>query len=88
MKRAKIQQQVQGRRIKRVRAKIFGTKECPRLTVFRSNKGIYVQLINDEIGKTLASASLKSVKDDASKKEMTPGIAKAFALGEMIGKML
>lgn len=41
----------------RIRKKISGTAERPRLAVFRSNRFIYVQLINDEVGHTLASAS-------------------------------
>ncbi len=41
----------------RVRQKIFGTKECPRLTVYRSLKHIYCQLIDDMEGKTLAAVS-------------------------------
>lgn len=41
----------------RVRKKIVGTAECPRLNVFRSSKNIYAQLINDENGTTVASAS-------------------------------
>ena len=41
----------------RVRIKISGTSACPRMSVFRSNKQIYVQIINDENGCTLASAS-------------------------------
>jgi len=45
------------RRHKRVRAKIYGTAKVPRLYVFRSNKHIYAQLIDDEKGVTLASAS-------------------------------
>jgi len=44
-------------RHKRVRAKISGTAECPRLNVFRSNKHIYAQLIDDTAGVTLTSAS-------------------------------
>ena len=43
----------------RIRGKISGTAERPRLSVFRSNKEIYVQLINDEAGSTLASASTR-----------------------------
>ena len=43
----------------RIRKKISGTAERPRLAVFRSNKHIYVQLIDDLNGKTLASASTK-----------------------------
>lgn len=48
------------RRIKikfRIRKRVNGTQERPRLTVFRSNKQIYAQVINDLTGKTLASAS-------------------------------
>lgn len=41
----------------RIRRKIFGTQDRPRMSVFRSNKQIYVQFVNDEIGATLASAS-------------------------------
>mgnify|MGYP003537403032 CR=1 FL=1 len=41
----------------RVRSKISGTAECPRLNVFRSSKNIYAQLIDDEAGVTLAAAS-------------------------------
>lgn len=40
----------------RVRAKVFGTKDRPRLSVFRSNKGLYAQIIDDEKGETLVSA--------------------------------
>lgn len=45
------------KRHKRVRAKISGTAQCPRLNVFRSLQHIYAQLIDDEAGVTLASAS-------------------------------
>ena len=45
------------KRHKRVRAKISGTPECPRLCVFRSDKHIYAQIIDDVNGVTLASAS-------------------------------
>jgi large subunit ribosomal protein L18 len=41
----------------KIRAKVFGTAERPRLSVYRSNKFIYAQIINDDMGKTLASAS-------------------------------
>jgi large subunit ribosomal protein L18 len=46
-----------GRRKKRVRKKITGTPDRPRLTVFRSNKNIYAQIIDDLTGKTIISAS-------------------------------
>ena len=50
------------KRHKRVRSKISGTPECPRLCVFRSAKHIYAQIIDDVSGKTLVSAS--SVEKD------------------------
>ena len=45
------------KRHQRIRNKISGTASCPRLNVFRSAKNIYAQLIDDEAGKTLCSAS-------------------------------
>lgn len=62
----------------RVRGKISGTKECPRLSVFRSNKQIYAQVIDDVNGVTLASASSLKVDEKLPKKEM------AAKVGEMI----
>ena len=55
------------RRRRRVRAKVYGTAVRPRISVFRSNRGIFAQLIDDDAGRTLASvqwteASLKSLK--------------------------
>lgn len=50
------------RRHKRIRASISGTKECPRLSVFRSNKFIYAQLIDDTSGHTFAEAHSKDAK--------------------------
>ena len=59
------------RRHARVRRKISGTAECPRLCVFRSNNNLYVQVIDDVKGNTLASASTldKEVKTKHSNKE-------------------
>lgn len=50
------------RRHARIRAKISGTADCPRLSVFRSNKHIHAQIIDDVKGVTLASASSVSMK--------------------------
>ena len=46
----------------RIRGKISGTAQRPRMTVFRSNKAIYVQLIDDEAGKTLIATSSKGLE--------------------------
>ena len=59
------------RRHARVRNKISGTAECPRLCVFRSNTGVYAQIIDDVKGVTLVSASTldKDVKTKHANKE-------------------
>ena len=64
------------RRHKRVRGKIAGTPERPRLVVFRSNRGIEAQLVDDVESKTLAAASwlhLRSVKGDKTKQAAEVG---------------
>ena len=45
------------KRRRRVRAKVHGTAERPRVSVFRSNRGIFAQLVDDDAGRTLASVS-------------------------------
>jgi len=70
------------RRKIRVRKKVFGTKDKPRLSVFRSNRYIYAQLIDDERGKTLVSAQ-------AEGKKLSKGKSKgeaAFELGKELAK--
>jgi large subunit ribosomal protein L18 len=71
------------RRIKikaHIRSKVAGTAERPRLSVFRSNKQIYVQVIDDKSGKTLASASSLAIAEKIAKKEQ------AAKVGELIAK--
>jgi large subunit ribosomal protein L18 len=64
------------RRKRRIRKKVFGTTERPRLTVYRSNKHIYVQIIDDIAGKTLVSASTLSPEIKGSAKGAgTVGVA-------------
>jgi len=57
------------KRHRRVRSKIIGTNKVPRLCVFRSNKHIYSQLIDDEKGKTLVSASDLDIKSKIKNKK-------------------
>lgn len=59
MKYTKLRNVQRWRRKNRVRKKLRGTAERPRLCVHRSNKHLYCQVINDEAGKTLASASTR-----------------------------
>jgi len=66
---------------RRIRKVISGTQEIPRLSVFRSNKDIYAQVINDNEGKTLASAS--SLKLDGKGKNKTD---QAFEVGKALAE--
>ena len=61
-------------RKKRIRAKIFGTAECPRVVVFRSNRYLYLQAVDDTKGATMAAAS--ELKD----KNMAKSFAKKLKL--------
>ena len=70
------------RRIKikyRIRNKVSGTAECPRMSVFRSNKQIYVQIITDETATTLVSASSLGM-------ETMPKKEQAAKVGELIAE--
>ena len=68
------------KRHRRIRGKISGTAERPRLSIFRSNKNIYAQLIDDVAGVTLASAStLDENVSDATKLEQAAAVGKAIA---------
>jgi large subunit ribosomal protein L18 len=68
-------------RHKKVRAKIFGTQDRPRFCVFKSNKHIYAQIINDEKGITLVSASDLDIKGSKIKK-----IELAQKVGELLAQ--
>lgn len=64
----------------RVRAKISqGTQERPRLNVFKSNKEIYAQIINDETGTTIASSSTQQLKLTGNNKENAAKVGKDVA---------
>jgi large subunit ribosomal protein L18 len=72
--------QARARRHRRIRGKISGTAERPRLVVFRSNKGISAQLIDDDSGKTLAGASWVGLKSfSGNKTEQATEVGKALA---------
>ncbi len=70
---------MRAQRHKRLRSRITGTAARPRLAVFRSNKFVYAQLIDDEAGKTLASADSRNEKSGT-------GVEKAQKVGAAIAK--
>ncbi len=84
MKKAILKQKARKKRKASIRKKISGTPECPRMSVFRSNKNMYVQVIDDVNGNTLASVStlekeflgMRNNKENAGK------------IGEAIGNRL
>ena len=73
--------QARERRHRRIRGKVAGTAERPRLAVFRSNKGIFAQLVDDESGRTLGGASWLALPKSfsGSKTEQAFEVGKAVA---------
>lgn len=74
------------KRKKRIRAKILGTKDRPRLSVYRSNKYIYAQISDDEKQVTLLAASDKEILDKISKSSKSSKVEKARLVGELLAK--
>ncbi len=70
-------------RHRRVRAEIRGTAEVPRVSVFRSNRYVFVQFINDAAGKTILSSIIKPAKKSAAKGTKSE---KAGAIGEALAQ--
>ena len=68
---------------KRIRRKISGTAARPRMSVFRSNKQIYVQIIDDEVGKTIVSASSR---ENGIENEKITKIEQAAKVGALIAE--
>ena len=69
----------------RIRKTITGTEEQPRLSVYRSNKEIYVQLIDDQTGRTIISASSRD--KEISEVKLSTKIEIAYNVGKRIGKL-
>lgn len=78
-----VKNKIRKKRHDKLRNRIIGTPEIPRLNVFRSNKYIYAQLIDDKNGTTVAAASSKNLKADLSS---TSNIDAAKAVGSAIAK--
>ena len=76
----KFRQQKRDRIHRKLRKKINGSAERPRLSVYRSNTNMYVQIINDEENVTILSANAKDLKSKGTKKEL------AKELGVLIAK--
>ena len=83
MPKVKTKQDARLKRSKRLRKKIVGNEDMPRLSVFRSLNHIYVQAIDDRSGKTLLSASSLEIKDKAKK---TGNKETAKLVGELIAE--
>ncbi len=75
----KLKQKQRKRRHAKVRTKIIGDDRRPRLSVFRSNKGMYIQLIDDSKGKTLLNASSDEIKIKGTKVELAEALGKLVA---------
>ena len=69
---------------RRIRKKLSGTAECPRLAIFRSNKQVYVQVVDDNSGKTLVSASSK--EKSIAEKENLKKVDQAAMVGKLIAE--
>lgn len=83
MPKTKTKEDGRLKRRKRLRKKVFGSGDLPRLAVFRSLNHIYVQAIDDKTGKTLLSASSLEVKDKSKK---TGNKDAAKLVGELIAE--
>ena len=75
------------KRHQRIRKKIFGTQARPRLSIHRSLKNLYIQLIDDTQGKTLFSSSTLS-KEFSKKISKATKVEKSAKLGEIFGKAM
>ena len=71
--------EARARRHRRVRGKVAGTAGRPRLAVFRSNLGIYAQLVDDSSGRTVAAASWQGLKTSGNKSDQAREVGKLLA---------
>ena len=83
----KLKREKRRRRHARVRKRVAGTSERPRLAVFRSNRHISAQIIDDTHGKTLCSVSTASKKVQEVTGDLAGKVDKSRRLGEMLAQM-
>ncbi len=81
----KSRSEVRAGKHRRIRNRLSGTSECPRLAVFRSNNHMYAQIIDDTVGNTLVSASTLQ-KDVKANLEKTNNVDAAAYLGKVIAE--
>ncbi|MSR70913.1 50S ribosomal protein L18 [Candidatus Kaiserbacteria bacterium] len=74
------------RRHKRIRAKVIGTPERPRLSVYKSNRYLHAQIIDDEAGRTLVAGSTKEYNNPDAKKVGAGKMAASEKLGLQLAK--
>ncbi len=79
MNQAKHKNAQRARRARRVRARVRGTAERPRLSIFRSNRFTYAQLIDDHAGRTLVAASTRAPATKGKKSEGAAALGAALA---------
>ena len=82
----KYKREIRLKRKKRVRKKIKGIPETPRLSVFKTPRHIYAQIIDDSIGRTIVAASTISKDVKSKAKGISGNIKGAILVGESIGK--
>ncbi|MDR2588836.1 MAG: 50S ribosomal protein L18 [Spirochaetales bacterium] len=87
MNRIELKNAQKARRKLRVRKKIYGTQGRPRLTVFRSNKHTYIQVIDDTTGRTLVAASNLEKELSAVKNTVADAEKIGIAAGERLKKV-
>ena len=81
----KSRKEVRAKKHMRIRNRINGTSECPRLAVFRSNNHMYAQIIDDTVGNTLVSASTAQ-KEVKAELEKTNDVAAAAYVGKIVAE--
>lgn len=86
MKKLTTRKEKQEMRRRRVRALVIGKPECPRISVFRSLKGMFVQLIDDSTGKTLVSVSSAEVNKEKATDDKKGKVGEAHNIGLLLAK--
>ena len=87
LNKTKIKQAARARRQRRIRARVSGTPERPRLSVFRSLRAISAQLIDDVNGKTIVAASSLALPKGADAGDRKGKVALSFLVGKQIAEL-